>query len=416
MKRIRHAALRLASGFLARVIPRTDSIWVFGGNKGLRFADNSMFFFKYCADATEQTNIWLTKSDRVLKQVRAEGYRAYNANSLLGLYYGFRAKWHIFDVGIADTNLYSNVGANHLNLWHGYPLKDIRCLKRKITSEKLSLISNLWSWLCNKPADNSHYFVLHLNKKHLWLMTETFDVRDEHVIIANFPRNIVFAGEPESVKHLSQNAKPWIAELELLRESGKRVLGYFPTWRTGDQDQFMGTRCVSELAALNEFLAELDLVLVTKWHTCVFKEYDHSGSSDTAEAINSAMQSTMSNIVVLDFEQDLNSLLTQFDVLISDYSSVIVDYLLTGRPQIFMAYDLDAYKKEWGFMFEYENFVPGPIAETLPELKAILLEYARSADEFGKRFQAQRTEKRNEIFEMEIGSEEIVKFMEAQGS
>lgn len=416
LKRIHHAALSLASGCASRLIPRTNNVWVFGGNKGLRFADNSMYFFKFCSDATGKTNVWLTNSRKVLKQVRNEGYQAHMATSLLGLYYGFRAKWHIFDVANSDTNAFSSVGANQLNLWHGYPLKDIRCLKPTAGLKTSEFPRVLWNWLCNRPVDNSFFFVLHQNKKYLWQITESFDVKDENVIIANYPRNIVFSDTRQSSKFVSQKAKPWIKKLELLRESGKRVLGYFPTWRTGDSDQFMGTRCVDELVAFNDFLSKHDLVVVTKWHTCVFKEYRHAGASSAAEEINMAMQSNMSNIVVLDFEQDLNSLLNQIDVLISDYSSVIVDYLLSGKPQIFMAYDLDAYKKEWGFMFDYESFVPGPIVATLPKLKTILSDYANSEEEFGIRYEPQRSERRMELFENEIGSKHIVDFMEAYAS
>lgn len=401
----------LIAGLLSRLIPRSDNIWVCGGNKGLRFADNSMFFFKYCNQETKNEAIWLTKSDDVLKQVRSEGYRAYKSNSILGIYYGFRAKWHIFDVGIRDTSSFSSVGAKQLNLWHGYPLKDIRCLKPTARKPAGNFLSSAWRWLCNYPQDNSHYFVIHLNKKHIWQMTESFDVREEHVIIANFPRNEVFVNESFGKKNSASNAQPWTEKFANLRESGKSVIGYFPTWRTGDTDQFLGTRSVKEIVSFNDFLNKHELYFATKWHTCVFKEYQHEGGSDSAESLNSAMHS-LSNIIVLDFTQDLNSLLNSFDVLVSDYSSVIIDYLLTDRPQIFMAYDLEAYRKEWGFMFDYEEFVPGPITKTIPELEAVLSQYSNSKQDFCSRFQEQRADRRDEIFDTLSSSNEIIKSME----
>jgi len=399
----------LAIGLVSRIVPRTNQIWVFGGNKGLRFADNSMFFFKYCVAETSKTSIWLTLSDTILKQVRAEGYRAYKSNSLLGLYYGFRARWHIFDVSLSDTNAFSGLSANQLNLWHGYPIKDIRFLKPQPSVSTAG--SSFWRWLCNKPADNAKNFVLHQNRKYLWHITDSFDVREENVIIANYPRNIVFDSTADATRYIATNAKPSIEKLEKLRADGKRVLGYFPTWRSGDTDSFMGTQNVEEIASLNQFLAKHDLVIATKWHTCVFKDYQHAGANGTAESLNESMHS-LSNVVVLDFEQDLNSLLNQCDLLISDYSGVIIDFLHTDRPQVFMAYDLETYSKEWGFLFDYETFIPGPIVKTISQLKVVLTEYAQSPDDFAKRERSKRVNAKEDLFEEASGSAKIYKFLE----
>ena len=407
MNRLARMALCLLTGLISRVIPRADQIWAFGGNKGVRFADNSMFFFKYCVEETDKTSVWLTKSDKILTQVRSEGYRAYKSNSLRGLYYGFRARWHIFDVSASDTSAYSSVGAKQLNLWHGYPIKDIRFLKKE---PKNSFLRSVWAWLCNRHLARSNYFVLHQNKKYLWHITESFHVKEEHVVIANYPRNIVFENSDRATAHIASNAKPVIEKLEKLRESGKRILGYFPTWRPSDSDQFMGTRSVEELTSLNDFLAEHNLVIATKWHTCVFKEYQHAGASTAAEDLNSTMHS-MSNIVVLEFDQDLNSLLTQFDLLISDYSGVIIDYLFSDRPQILMAYDLESYSQEPGFFFDYQDFAPGPIVKTIAELECELVDYAKSPESYAAEYQAKRVANCTDVIEAESGSEAIFKFL-----
>ena len=411
MNRMLKAIQSLTSGVFSRLIPRSNQVWVFGGNKGLRFADNSMFFFKYCAKHTDKTPVWLTRSDKVLDQVRSEGYLAHKTNSLSGLYYGFRAGWHIFDVSIGDTSVISSVGARHLNLWHGYPFKDIRRLRNSAQSAGAGFFKIIWNWLCNNPKNNSDYYVVHQNKQYLWQITESFDVKDENVVIANYPRNIVFSPTASMEDVVSISAKETNEKLERIRANGKRVIGYFPTWRTGDEDQFMGTRCVDRINELNKFLERNNLVIATKWHTCVFKEYEHDGVSETAEQLNYAMN-TLSNFIVLDFEQDLNSVINQCDVLVSDYSSVIVDYLLSGRPQVFMAYDLESYTEEWGFTFDYESFVPGPIVKTIDELMDTLAEYSRSPGSFSMQHHAERAARRCELFDTEIGSETIFHFMD----
>ncbi|MDG2013262.1 MAG: CDP-glycerol glycerophosphotransferase family protein, partial [Pirellulaceae bacterium] len=330
-----------------------------------------MYFFKYCSRVTQTRMVWLTRSDEILKTVRREGYEAYKTNSFKGLWFGFRARWHVFDVSLNDTNRYSSRGAKLLNLWHGYPVKDFRNFGLKTKKQKASYKSKIWDRVCNYPSNNENYYFVHQNRKYLWQITEAFDVQVKNVIIANYPRNIVFEDSDEAKSYTSENAIPWIKKLEQIRNGGKRVLGYFPTWRGDNDDTFMGTRDSRELERLNEILAANNLVLATKWHSCVFKAYGHKGTSSSAEALNETMNS-LSNVVVLGFEQDLNSLLNQCDLLISDYSGVIVDFLLADRPQVFMAYDLERYRQKYGFVFDYENFAPGPIGQTIEELIIIL--------------------------------------------
>ena len=61
------------------------------------------------------------------------------------------------------------------------------------------------------------------------------------------------------------------------------------------------------------------------------------------------------------------------DALISDYSSCLVDFLLTGRPVISFAYDLEHYSTtERGLFYDLDTVVPGPVPRTFPELATAL--------------------------------------------
>ena len=52
------------------------------------------------------------------------------------------------------------------------------------------------------------------------------------------------------------------------------------------------------------------------------------------------------------------------DLLVTDYSSVIYEFSLLGRPMVFFAPDRAAYERERGFYFDYVSGVPGPVFET----------------------------------------------------
>ncbi len=67
-------------------------------------------------------------------------------------------------------------------------------------------------------------------------------------------------------------------------------------------------------------------------------------------------------------EPDANEVLLAADLLVTDYSSIIFEYALLGRPMAFLAPDLAAYERERGFFFDYRTGVPGPVVETTEEL------------------------------------------------
>ncbi len=65
---------------------------------------------------------------------------------------------------------------------------------------------------------------------------------------------------------------------------------------------------------------------------------------------------------------DINNLTLISDILITDYSSVCMDFALLSKPCIFFAFDLESYEKERSFYFKYENYVPGPVVKSFNEV------------------------------------------------
>ena len=68
---------------------------------------------------------------------------------------------------------------------------------------------------------------------------------------------------------------------------------------------------------------------------------------------------------------DMQELLCAADLLITDYSSSMFDYALTGKPIVRFATDIEAYRKDRDFYFPLEE-LPFPLARSNEELEAIL--------------------------------------------
>ena len=70
---------------------------------------------------------------------------------------------------------------------------------------------------------------------------------------------------------------------------------------------------------------------------------------------------------------DTSKLLLVADALITDYSSVMFDFSVTGKPMYFLVPDIEHYRGELrGFYFDLTAHAPGPVVGSEAELVAAL--------------------------------------------
>ena len=69
------------------------------------------------------------------------------------------------------------------------------------------------------------------------------------------------------------------------------------------------------------------------------------------------------------------------DIMITDYSSCYIDYLLLDRPMVFFNYDMEHYlENDRTLYFEYDSVTPGPKCKTRDELTEILVQLLSGKD------------------------------------
>ena len=131
----------------------------------------------------------------------------------------------------------------------------------------------------------------------------------------------------------------------------KKVILYAPTWRGGSGSEVASNykECIRSYKGLHNALNEKfsrEYQIIVKPHQYVYKQLTQQDKND--------MQFVPQHI-------DANELLSIVDVLISDYSSIYFDFMLTNRPIVFYIPDLEEYKKERGIYFKPDE-LPGPTA------------------------------------------------------
>lgn len=110
---------------------------------------------------------------------------------------------------------------------------------------------------------------------------------------------------------------------------------------------------------------------------------------------------------------DIYELLAITDILITDYSSVYFDFLLTGRPIIFTPFDLDDYiRKERELYFNYHEVTPGPKCRDWNEVLLELEKIISGKDDYKK--ERQIVNNRFNTFQDGNSSKRVVEFIQQQ--
>jgi CDP-glycerol glycerophosphotransferase len=147
--------------------------------------------------------------------------------------------------------------------------------------------------------------------------------------------------------------------------AGKRVVLYAPTWR--DNQVYANGR---------RYRFDMRLDLERAWrelgedHVFLIRGHHHN-----ADDVPAGMRDGFAlNVTAY---PDITELYLASDVLVTDYSSAMFDYAVTGRPILFFTYDLAEYRDSLrGFYFDFEAEAPGPL---LPD-SAGVIEAVRDVD------------------------------------
>lgn len=142
---------------------------------------------------------------------------------------------------------------------------------------------------------------------------------------------------------------------ELGIDPSKKIVYYAPTWRGNSKanNRFDSEKLIGDLTKL----ATLDANILFRGHPI---------TNSLLKEVN-----LPENIIVPAPHILTNELLGMSDILISDYSSVFFDYIVTERPIIHYLYDLEEYIQERGLNLS-ESELPGDIAKTSEELVDII--------------------------------------------
>ncbi|GLW69801.1 hypothetical protein Kpho02_21000 [Kitasatospora phosalacinea] len=243
--------------------------------------------------------------------------------------------------------------------WHGTPLKkighDIEAVhfadKRYL--ERLAVEVENWDLLVSPNSFSTP------------ILRRAFGFPGE-IVESGYPRNDVLRSP--GTERLAAGIRRRIGVPD-----GKRVVLYAPTWRD-DQYYAPGRYKFDFRIDLDDARARLgeDHVLLVRRHPNVVDPVPGAGDGFVFD--------------VSDYP-DMADLSLITDVMVTDYSSLMFDYVNTGRPILFFTYDLEHYRDTLrGFYFDFQRSAPGPLVFDSPELVSSIRDVDRIRQRYAERY------------------------------
>lgn len=317
---------------------RPDShIWLFSSTDNSHYNYNSRYLFEYVKENLPEITPLFVINDPELRNSLSSKYgKQYfiETESIQGIRQALSAGVWFTSAGLPAYGTGLHKKRLIINLWHGVPLKKIALLDPNLKKAARIYFKKIFS--------ENYTCILTTSHKLIPLMARSFAVSEDKIKVWGQPRNDGLFQKNDCRKILGQLFPD-------LPEYTKTVL-YAPTFRDYGQVQLFPFKDFDQ-EQLEAFLEEKNMLLFIRTHV--------------AEQ-GSAAPYLGKRIRFLGNEQaeDVTGILNIFDCLITDYSSIYIDYLLTDKPMIFLPYDRQQYLDGRGMNFDYDDVTPGPKPET----------------------------------------------------
>jgi CDP-glycerol glycerophosphotransferase len=328
------------------------------------FSDNSWALYNYLMKNNDKKYkyYWFVtdpKKFRLRKVKNTYFYNSYGSFSLLSkLYYTLTSKY------IFTTHLWlpisPSMNQNIIYLWHGSPLKKIA--KKDIRNSNKSL--------------NYFSYIMGFSDIYVPIMKESFECNIDQILLNGSMRNDLLFEDSIVLEKLGfhNNYKKFIIYMPTFRKiegSSNKDGSVLDNNETGLQ-MFSTKKSLTEF---NNYLVKNNILFVIKLHpsedlTCI-------------ELQNHSHINFLLNSNIEEKEVQLYHLLSKADALISDYSSVYLDYLVLDRPIGFVIDDYESYSNTRGFLFEdVISMMPGSIINNKDQLFKFVDNLINDIDEF----------------------------------
>lgn len=317
--------------FLKFFIKVDENVVLFNSFGGQKFDDSPKAIYDYMIKNDKYKNYkfyWAFNHPEKYSLERGEKIKN---NTFKYFFVALKAKFWISNSGIERGLKFKNKKTLYINTWHGTTIK-------KLGNDQNN---NLCKFKTTKPD------IMYAQGKYdIDTLSSAFNIDKSHFVLSGLPRN-------DSLSKAITKTELKDIKSKLNIPSDRKVIIYMPTFREFDKDKN------------GSYIAPP--INLSKWKKNLKDEYvllfrAHYETKKILGIKNDKFVYDVSSY------EPLEELLKISDVLISDYSSVMFDYSILGRPIFSFAYDYEKYIENRGVYIDIRKELPNGICENEDQL------------------------------------------------
>ena len=276
------------------------------------FTDNAKYLFIYCQkNRPDLDSAWLSLSKQTVQDIRKYGLKAYFTLSPKGIWHALTSKHWFFNSYTSDIMFAFSGNAVCVNLWHGIGLKRI----------EFNILSGKLAERYHERKFKEVFYHPECFKRPDWFLSSTpfqskmfssaFRIDQSRCLELGYPRNAILTSDKDVRKtHIAsfENDSTKSVIAQITKWDYEKVFIYMPTWRDSQRDIFVQS---FDLSKMNKLLKEKNSLLILKPH-----------ANTIVERVDQ-----YSNIIFADSKSDVYPIPPYTNVLITDYSSILYDYM-----------------------------------------------------------------------------------------
>lgn len=352
---------------IALLIPKDKRLIAVIGKDGGAFLDNCKYFYLQSQQhLTKQQNcVFVTNKEEVFRTLQKENLPVIAYPSLAGAWFLLRVNIVVVDSfeWFKQLRFFLTLGAKKVQLWHGVGFKQIELGKQNFahglftTGNLLRRVQIFYRLLIGR---NVFYDVVNTTSD--FYKKEVFEPAffAKHFTTFGYPRNAFEQAEKIMINtddFIFNQLKTWLAD-------HKNIILFVPTFRE-HRDTSLGLNS-ENIELINKWCEVTNSIIIFKFHSW------ENGISHVKSPF----------LFQYDSRKDVYPLFPYLDSMISDYSSIYMDFLLLDKPIFFFISDKQQYlEQDRQIQFDYDKMTPGAKAENWQQLLE-LMEQQKGNDYF----------------------------------
>jgi len=346
----------------ANLTPKNYKLILFHASSDSTYNGSSRYLYEYFCQKNQFIAVWLTENRTIYNFLSSQNKLVVMKRSMKGLYYFFRAGF-IVGTAVSFPTLWKAVGkkTTKIALYHGMGPRstssgsdDHEITNGRVFRTTKGIIKDINKW---------DYFVFTSQYTSSIIGKLQFHLPKAKRIVMGYPRCDHLLNSSFVIRRY--NNKEILRQYFPEARSSSKLILYAPTWRITNTDLSFPMNLIKkfDMKHLSEYLKLNGFYMLISMHGRVSSMESFNGYGDRIQYLRR------------DPLFDINMLLPEVSMLISDYSTIITEFALLDRPIIYIMPDYDYFLYERGLLEDIRDNLAGKEARSMEELVNIIDKY-----------------------------------------